>query len=247
MNLLRADQSTLTVDQWNLLVNLSHCYDDHTGLSFGEQYMSEQHNLPPKLRFKISSILELFQLVLDTTQSLYKNNEDFLSLSTNDRSILLHGTLLRTASISSNFIAYKIQLLNEPAYFDAIQVISPAGLVSVVRRLSQRLNFDMTVMKLFLAILSFSTFRYTIYPNSSSANFSNIQQILGIQDRYIEVTWRYLLYKYDHEQAVKYLSDFIRCIFIVNEGIVEAENIQWFTGILDSVTQKAEQNLIYSD
>lgn len=247
MNLLQTDQSTLTVDQWNILSNLSHCYDDHAGLSFGERYMSEQHTLPPKLRFRITSILDLFQRALDATQSLYKNNGDFLSLSTNDRSILLHGTLSHTASISANFIVYKIHLLNQPAYYEAVQVISPPCLVAAAKRLSQRLDFDTIVMKFLLAILSFSTFRYTIYSNNSSDNFSNIQRILHIQDRYIEVIWRYLLYKYNHQHAVKCFSDFIRCLFVVNEGIVGAEDVQWFTDILDSVTEKAEQNLIISD
>ena len=247
MNLLRTDQSTLTVDQWNLLSNLSHCYDDHAGLVIGERYMSDQNNLPHKLRFKSASVIELFQKALDKAQSLYQNNRDFLSLSADDRSILLHGTLSHTASISSNFIVYKIQLLNHPAYYDAIQVISPARLVSVAGRLSQRLNFDMIIMKLFLAILSFSTFRYTVYPNNSSANFSNIQQILRIQDVYIEITWRYLVYKYNHQQAVKCFSDFIGCIFIMNEGIMESYDFQWFTNKVNSLIENTDRSLSLVD
>ena len=247
MNLVRADLSTLTVDQWNLISNLSHCYDEHAGLSLGEQYVSDQKNLPPKLRFKTASLLQLFQVITDAAQFLYKNNRDFLRLSTDDRSILLHGTLTHTASLSGNFLLYQIQLLNHPSFYDALQTIGPVDLISTARLLSQLLHFDTIVMKLFLAVLSFSTFRYTVYPSDSSSNLFGIHEILRIQDAYIELTWRYLLYKYNHQQAVKCFSNFIRCVFIVNASVVIVQDIQWFTDIIDSVTEKAEQILSFND
>ena len=196
--------------------SLSRCYNDHAGLSIDERYMSGQHELPHKLRFKSATILELFQVIFDGAQPLYKNNRDFLSLSEDDRSILLHSTLTHTGSISGNFILYKIQLMDHPAYYDALQLISSAHLVSLARRTAPRLNFDMIIMKLLLAILSFSTLRY-------------------------------LLYKSNHEQAVKCFSDFIRCIFMVNESIVEAQNLQWFTDIIDFTTEKTEHIVSLKD
>lgn len=61
--------------------------------------------LPLKLRFKSASILQLYQMTLSTGESLYKNDRDFVSLSANDRSILLNGSLMHTTkSVSSNFI-----------------------------------------------------------------------------------------------------------------------------------------------
>ena len=246
MNLLRADQSTLTVDQWNLLSNLSHCYDEYAGLSIGERYMSEQHTLPPKLRFKSASIIQLYQMTFEGAQLLYKNNKDFFSLFPDDRSTLLHNTLMYTASISSNFIMYKTQLMTNPAYYEAVQIITPSGTSCIARRLYQRLNFDVIIMKLFLAILTCSTLRHTVYPSTSSVNLSNVRQILRIQDKYIEVTWRYLLYKYDYVQAVKCFSDFIRCVFIVNDALTEAHHVQWFADTIDSLIQKTEQVLVHN-
>ena len=237
----------MNVDQWNLISNLSHCYDDHAGLAIGEQYMSQQNSLPHRFRFKSASILQLYQMTFDGAQSLYANNGDFRSLCANDRSILLHSTLSCTASISSNFILCKIQLMEQSAYFDAMELITSAYLVTFARRLPQRLKFDVIVMKMLLAILSFSTFRYTVYPSTSSGNLSNVQEILCIQDRYIDLTWRYLLFTYDQEQAVKCFSDFIRCVFVVNEGIVQLENVQWFTEDIDSLTEKVEQVLSVND
>ncbi|CAF1188449.1 unnamed protein product [Rotaria sordida] len=96
LNLLRSDQSTLDVDQWNLISNLSRCYDEHSGLSIGQTYMHEQNKLPHKLRYKCASVSELYQMMFNDAQLLYKNNRDFRCLSADDRSILLHSTLSHT-------------------------------------------------------------------------------------------------------------------------------------------------------
>ncbi|CAF4328386.1 unnamed protein product, partial [Rotaria sordida] len=48
LNLLRSDHSTLTIDQWNLISNLSHCYDEYGGILLGEHYIREQNLLPLK-------------------------------------------------------------------------------------------------------------------------------------------------------------------------------------------------------
>ncbi|CAF4104279.1 unnamed protein product, partial [Rotaria sordida] len=166
LNLLQSDQSMLTIDQWNLLSNLSHCYDEHSGLSIGEHFMLEQNALPLKLRFKKEQIKKLIQISLDKCQSLYKNNRDFLSLSIDDRSVLLHSTFTHTAHLSANFIIYKTQLLNYPTYINIVEMLTHPGLVSATKPIADQLYFDMIIMKLFLVILSFSTTRYTVYSNT---------------------------------------------------------------------------------
>lgn len=205
--------------------------------------MSEQSHLPHKMRFKSASIIRLYQMTLAAVQSLYKNNGDFLSLCTEDRSILLYNTLPHTGSLSSNYIASKIRLKDYPAYYEAVEMMAGAKAALLSKRLSTRLHFDLITMKLLLSILCFSTIRCTGYWKNSSANLSNIQEILRIQDAYIELTWRYLLYRYGHKQAVKCFLEFIRCVLIINEGIILSYDIHWFSKTIDSVTRKTEESL----
>ncbi|CAF1283122.1 unnamed protein product [Adineta steineri] len=244
LNLLNADLSTLTVDQWNLISNLSHCYDDHSGLSIGERYVREQHALPPRLRFKTTSMIVFIGTIFNEAQLLYKNNQDFLSLSLEDRSTLLHSTTAHTASLSSNFIFHQIGLMDCPTYYNSLEIITHASLIPTAKRIANRLDFDIIVIKLMLAILSFSTISYTSYSNSPPVNLSNTKLILKIQDTYIDLTWRYLVYKYNYEQAIKCFSDLIRCLFAINQAMVEIEEIQWYTNMVDSFVQTTEQILI---
>ncbi|CAF4092993.1 unnamed protein product [Rotaria sordida] len=214
LNLLRSDQSTLAIDQWNLISNLSHCYDEYSGILLGEHYIREQNLLPLKLRFKSASMIEFFQILLDTSQSIYKNNQDFLSLSEYDRSILLHSTFIYTSILGG-----------QPA---TIELIGNPNAAAANKRIAKRMDFDMITMKLFLAIISFSTIRY-------------------IQNKYIELLWRYLLYKYNFERSVICLSNLIRCLFAINEALAEAYDFQWYTDTIDSLVQQTQQTLNFND
>lgn len=64
LNLLRADQSTLSVDQWNQISNIVHCFDDYCGFSFVESFVKEQDTLPLKIRFKYTSVSDFFTSVM---------------------------------------------------------------------------------------------------------------------------------------------------------------------------------------
>jgi hypothetical protein len=247
LNLLQSDQSTLTVEQWNLISNLSHCYDEHSGISFGEGYIREQNTLPVKLRFKTASMIAFFDVVLNRAQLLYKKNQDFLSLSATDRSTLIHNTSAYTAGTSANFIIRQIGFFDFPAYYNALEIMTHPNVIPAAKRIADRINFDMILIKLMLAIISFSTINFTVYSNTSPVNLTNIKQILQIQNTYAELTWRYLLYKYDHEQAVRRFSDLIRCLFAINNGLVEVEETKWFTNIIDSFVEKTEQSLSVND
>jgi cell division protein FtsL len=205
--------------------------------------MREQNLLPHKLRFKSSSIIQMIQMILGEIPSLYNTNQDFLSLSAYDRSILLHNTVAHVTSLSTNFTLYKIGLTEQPTYDDAVAIMGDPDLVPIVKRIEGRLNFDMTTMKLFLTILSFSTASYTVYSNMPSRNLLNIKQILKIQDKYIELTWRYLLYKNDFQRTVRIFSDLIRSIFIIYETIVKVHDIQWYINTFDAIIQQTEQSL----
>ncbi|CAF1282725.1 unnamed protein product [Rotaria sordida] len=243
LNLLQRDQSTLSTDQWALISNLSHCYDEYSGLSIGERFMCRQTSLPIKIRFKSAPVVEFIKGLFDETQLLFNNNRDFLSLSMDDRCTLLHTTIKHIGSLSSNFIYHKIDLFSYPAYYDTVGMITNVNSIIATKRVSVRLDFDVIVLKLLLAILCFSTFQYTVYSHTPPVNLTNIQQILYIQNTYTELLWRYLVYKYNFEGAVKCFSDLIRCLFAVHDTIIAVEEIEWFSDKVNSVIQKTEQTL----
>ena len=84
---------------------------------------------------------------------------------------------------------------------------------------------------------------YTVYNENVQTNLTNIKVILPVQDMYTELVWKYLLYKYDHHQAVIRFSNLIRYLLLVNGAIVEAHELEQFREMINCVVQKTEQKL----
>jgi len=244
LNLLRSDQSTLSTDQWNLLSNLLHCYDEHSGLSIGFSYMHEQNVLPIKLRFKPTSMMNFFLSAVERVQALYTNNQDSRCLSADDLSTLIQSTMKHTGSLFLNLIIHQIGLTRQDVFYGNMETMVNARTASAINRIQDRLEFDVVVMKLILAILSFSTVKLTVYPQTLARNLGNIKQVLCIQDLYIELTWRYLLYRYDSKHAIVCFSNLIRCLFAVHHGIVIEENLEWYDEKIDSMIEETKKTLV---
>jgi hypothetical protein len=182
--------------------------------------------------------------MMGKVQFVFEKNRDFLSLSSHERTILLRSTVEYTASIGGMFILRQTKLLDDLAFSESTEMIFQPAAMASIKRVIDQLDPDDTFIKLILAILAFSTINYTVYSKFSPTNLTNIKAMLPTQNMYTELTWRYLLHKYGHYEAVIRFSNLIRCLFLVNKTIVEAYEAQQFIDIIDSVIKQTEQKLI---
>ncbi len=233
----------MSVDQWNQLSNLVHCFDEHSGLSFIQHFIHEQTALPPKFRFKQSSVNAFFTSMMTEVQSVFEKIRDFLSLSLHDRRTLLRNTVDYTTGIGGAFILQQTQLFDRPAFFKSAELIFRPASVALTKHLIDQLDPDTMFIKIIFSIIAFSISNYTIYTHTTSDNLIDAKAILRIQDMYTELVWRYLLYKHNHREAVLCFSNLIRCLFLLNDSVVEAHEEQQFTDIIDSVVESTEQKL----
>jgi hypothetical protein len=240
---LQLDQSSLTLHQSNLLSNLVHCFDEYSGYSSIEHFIRDQNALPVKLRFRHPSVSDYFASIMTKVQLVFEKNRDFLSLSSHDHAILLRSTVEYTTSVGGMFTLRQHQLFEYPAFYHSAEMIFRPTAAAFTRRVIDQLDPDDTFIKLILAALAFSTSNYTVYTISNLDNLTNLKAILNVQDMYTELTWRYLLYKYGHHQAVIRFSDLIRCLFLAKYAIAEAHESKQFTEIIDSVIEQTEEKL----
>jgi hypothetical protein len=239
LNLLQLNHSILTIDQWNLLSNLIHCYDEQSGISVTDRFISQQNTLPFKLRFKCGPVREFVSSVISKAQLIFEKNRDFHSLCSHDRSILLRCQMKYVAIISSSFIAQQSHLFEYPTVYETIETIFQANLMPKDKHTS--FSFDIPFLKLALAIISFSTFDYTIYEH-----LIDIKTITKIQNSYIDLTWRYLIYQYNNQQAIVYFSHLIKYIFTVSNTLILMDNQNNFTDIIDSAIERTKQSFVLS-
>ncbi|CAF1603905.1 unnamed protein product [Rotaria magnacalcarata] len=247
LTLLRSDTSTLSIDQWGLLSNLIHCYDEHGGFLVAERFTSEQNGLPLKARYKYGSLNALYSSLMTGSQLLFEKNADFIALSSHDRSHLIYGRLKYLGGIGACFILSHVKLFDNPAFYSASEAVYGSPAMEAGKATCNLIDSDVVFVKLGLSILAFSTFDYTFYTNTETSNLENITAVLRIQDMYIELAWRYLVYKYGHSRAVISFSNLIRCIFSGNKSTVEAIERKQYTDMVDAMIKQAKQTLSLND
>jgi len=180
---------------------------------------------------------------MSTVQLVFEKNRDIFLLSLDDRTTLLRSTVEYTTTIGGAFLLRQVPLFDHPAFFESAELIFRPSAVTLITRLIDQFDPDIIFMKIIFGIIAFLIFNYTVYTNTPPINLMDRKRILCIQDIYTEIVWRYLLYKHNDREAILCFSNFIRCLFLVNESVVQAHEAQQFTDIIDSVIQATQQKL----
>ncbi len=233
----------MNAEQWNLLSNLVHCFDEHSGYSLVERFIQEQDALPPKLRSKYSYVKDFFTSMKAKVQLVFEKNRDFLSLSSHERITLLRTTAEYTSTIGGMFLIRQARLFDDPSFYESSEMLFRPTATAFFKCVIDKLDPDDTFIKLILSILSFSTVNYTVYTKFDPTNMINVKAILPTHDMYTELAWRYVLHKYGHDQAVIRFSNLLRCLFFLNNAIVEAHESKEFTEMIVTIIQQTEQIL----
>ncbi len=165
MNLLDQDHSTLTTDQWTLLSNLIHSYDEHNGLAAAKEFAKELDSLHPKLRFKLDSkkVVEIVTTICQTTEAFLQSNQHFASLSSTDHSIVLHGAVDNVSCLGGTFLLRLSGLADHPAFQNGLEITYGLIPYQWSLKLVATLNEAADLIKLTLAIFAYSMFLLVVY------------------------------------------------------------------------------------
>ncbi len=148
-----------------ILLNLLNNYDMHSPLSNVRQFMKMSLTNPSKLRLKMSrinfiSILNEFYLSII---SFIKLNENFRSLSLNDRLLLIKRNIHNLSGLNQLFIYNEIQFLNDPIEKSLISDEYGSLYLENLLKSIKQMPSDKLLIKLFLIISTFSTCSDIVY------------------------------------------------------------------------------------
>ena len=212
-----------------------------------EHFLVNQRTLPIKLRFKLESVGEMLATNMSQVQRIFDRNFHYRSLSSEDRSILLRQTVGQTSCLGATFAVHHAGLLDDPYFCRSAEVIFTEEVMSTIIPLTQSFDPDVTFLKLILSILAFSTAHSMALTEGTNTIFGNVQAIIQIQDSYVELAWKYMVYKYTDEQAVKRFCQLLRFLFNVNRTINLVNGVEAYRDLLDTVIERTEKTLSLKD
>ncbi|CAF1544868.1 unnamed protein product, partial [Rotaria sordida] len=246
LNLLQSDQSLLTTNQWTLLTNLFHCYKESQILPFCQRLI-DTHDASQSNYVIYKVLLEEFLVSLYETAGLYlRSNDDFRKLSSDDRSIILRNAADNVCCISGTFVMQYFYLYGLDAFLNAMSVKYGKRTMDIHVWARKFIDPVIVLAKLSISLFAFSENTCSYYSNISK-DLTNPINVLEIQNKYAEVIWKYLLYKYGHYDAVKRYLNIILWLISMSMLTFHAQTLKSHINDLHSIIEQTELTLILYD
>lgn len=236
LNLLQNDRSTLSKDDWNVLSNILHAYEATDIISHTKHLLQNQSTLPIKIRSKASTQFDIVKHFYLNIQSFIESTPYHQQLSKQDYEQLIEQNLQVSGAINGMFIVRESQAIDYPAFRAGCDAIYPPYVTADYIKLITQMHPNSVYMKIILMVLVFSTICRIVTFNSSikiSSN-SNSLFIFNIQNIFVTVYWKYLLYQHGFRDAVQLLNDLSKFILNIMRNISEQESKQ-HSELIDTV------------
>ncbi|CAF4395760.1 unnamed protein product [Rotaria sp. Silwood2] len=245
LSLLNNDRSNLTKNEWNLLSNVIHAYDEANIIPQIKYNLEQQSSLPPKLRSKASKAIDIFRVLLSTLQPFIECSPYFHHLSTDTRQALVQNNSEIAGTLNSIFIIREIKALDNMAFIASCTSIYGSEVIKHSDHLITRLEPNGILVKIMILILTFSTNCSIVNPYYSSCimNLPTALSVLNIQNVLVTMLWKYLNYQYGFIGAVRCFNCLIKCVLDILYSANEMRNVQ-HEKMMDGLVEATKRSLI---
>lgn len=176
-------------------------------------------------------VQEWVQCAFETTGECLRSNEDLCQLSYEDRSIICHTAADQMIIMASQFTSSQVNVFGVPGYSNIVATVYGKHTVALHLQTLKHVDSDLVMVKLGIAIFALSEITH-LYSANAPMHLTNPIEIFQIQNKYAVLTWKYLLYKYGHDRAVK---RFLNLISWFNTGIHYMHHVQSVTPYVDQL------------
>jgi len=250
LNLLEQDHSSLRSDQWTLLSNLIHSFDEHSVVTNVERFV-QQHERENRQTYNFElmpTYIDLFRSMMSSIRPLIEANRDFYLLEITNRSTLVRRIVENLSPLVAGLTLWLSSPRPSLPLWNAVRVMYGEDICVRFQHFVEHFRSDVELHKISLIIFAFSTCYASSTCFDSDGDLSNIKEIVAIQNMYAEVIWRYLLYKYTSEQAVIRFMNLIETFLLVLPIVVEMKShVQDHVRLMDSLVEQSEIALVLDD
>ena len=242
LNLLSNDHSSLSKYEWTLLSNVVHAGDRFSPIAAAQSIMKHIHENP-----SLQHSCDLISSVYSSFESFISCTADFRVMTTGEQCSLIHRNLQSLWGFHSLFTFREVGVFDNLINQNAVTTIYSPAHVQSTKNLTETLDPDTTLTKLMLAVLAFSSNSSGLVVDGTANNdvfLHGTYRLFGSQSVYVEVMWKYMLYRYGHAQSVRRFSSLIKTILNVLKVMSDIyDSNQLHQKISDVVTEETERSL----
>jgi hypothetical protein len=189
---------------------------------------------------------EFLVSIYETTGAYIHSNDDLRKLSSDDRSIILRTAADHVCCMSGVFIMQHCHLYGLDNFLNTMKVKYGILIMDIHTSTRKFIDSDIVLIKLAISLFAFSENTCWYYSNVSK-DLPNPISILAIQNKYAEVTWKYLLYRYNADEAVRRFLNLTLWLTSINILSAHAQSLAVHVNEIDSIVEEVELKLILDD
>ena len=228
--------------EWTLLSNIAHAGDRFSPISKAQSILKQ---ISDHASLKLS--VELMSSIYSSFESFISSTADFRVMTTAEQCSLIHRNLHGVWGLHCLFTFREIGVFDDLANQNAVATIYAPVHVQWTKNLSQTLDPDVTLTKLMLVVLAFSSNSSTLVFDKTAGKDilrHGTYRLFGSQSVYVEMMWKYMLYRYGHGQSVRRFSNLIKTILnVVNLTCEIYSSNHLHQKMCEVVTEQTERSL----
>ncbi|CAF1334081.1 unnamed protein product [Rotaria sordida] len=196
--------------------------------------------------FDQTLVKDFFTLFYETTELCLRSNNDLCNLSSNDRSVLFRTGADCITCFGRAFSICQYQLNTCQSFLNMLHTIYGEQSVAVTLNSIKFVDTDIALAKMAGLLLVFSN-NTCIFSSTTPLDHVNASVMLQVQNKYAEVTWKYLLYRYGYYHAVQRFMYLIQFLLTLTQTISHLQSIRSHVNDIESIVENTELALILDD
>ena len=240
MNLIGSDTASLNANQWILLTNMTCLYDLEKLTHVAQSLKSLSSTLDTR------TVKTLWNTFYAEAGETCRRNKDLRILFSPDRSAFLSTVIDNITCLGTIYVCAQTNLVDCPEFLIHLEMIYGRKPVECFRWTTNFVRCDDILFKLGLGVFSLST-NSRSFGNHCVEEFIDTKLILSVENRYVELIWKYLLSKNDLRGAVKRVDELIRWFSAMNIFIYSVHSTATHFDDLQSLIEEIEMEMIMED
>jgi len=194
-----------------------------------------------------SSLLDNFSVtVYETTGTYLRLNHELGKLAFDERSIVLRSAADNVTCMGFAFIMDHGHLFDNNAFSNAVETKYGRRTIDMQVVARRFIDPDIILIKLGISLFAFSEV-ISLYTPNIPIVLTNPIHILEIQNKYAEVTWKYLICKYGFCEAVKRFVKLTSWLLASTIVVSHVQSLAQHINDLNSIVEQTELALLLND
>jgi len=241
----------LNSSEWTHISNVVHAFDTFSPIPDIRRTIQEISISAYNSRFDLSQSLQIISSFSNFLQLFISSTPDFKILTASEQWSLLERNMLGLLSVGGSYLMRESGIFDRPEYEMVIVPLYGNEVVQQVKNLSTGLDCDPIIIKLILVAFAFSSNCFT-KPNRGNIDKDSLLygtfRLLGSQNVYVELIWKYLNHRYNFDESVQCFSILTKRLLDTLKLSIEIyENNQIYQRLIDEIIEQVQQSSIINE